>query len=155
VMASVDGRAKMAQEMVDMVFSFAELGFHETETSAYLSGILEKNGFTIERGISGIPTAWLAKWGNGKPLIALGSDIDCIPKAAQKPGVADQAPIVEGAPGHGEGDNSGLPLGILSAIEVKKSMERENHPGTLMIRPGVAEEVLGTKAWYIRDGYFK
>jgi len=155
VMASVDGRAKMAQEMVDMVFSFAELGFHETETSAYLSGILEKNGFTIERGISGIPTAWLAKWGNGKPLIALGSDIDCIPKASQKPGVAYQAPIVEGAPGHGEGHNSGLPLVILSAIEVKKIMERENLPGTLMIWPGVAEEVLGTKAWYIRDGYFK
>jgi aminobenzoyl-glutamate utilization protein B len=155
VMRSVDGKAKMAQEMVDMVFSFAELGFQEKETSAYVTGILEKNGFKIERGISGIPTAWMARWGNGKPVIALGSDIDCIPKASQKPGVAYKDPIVQGAPGHGEGHNSGLPLVIISAIEVKKIMEREKLPGTLVIWPGVAEEQLASKAWYVRDGYFK
>jgi aminobenzoyl-glutamate utilization protein B len=155
VIKAVDGKYKMAQEMVDMVFSFSELGFHETETSAYLTSILEKNGFTIERGISGIPTAWMARWGNGKPVIALGSDIDCIPKASQKPGVAYKEPIVEDAPGHGEGHNSGLPLVIISAIEVKKIMEREKLSGTLVIWPGVAEELVGTKAWYIRDGYFK
>src|SRR6188474_60958 len=155
VMTALDQKYKTAQEMVDIVFSFSELGFQETETSAYLTGILEKNGFTIERGISGIPTAWLAKWGNGKPVIALGSDIDCIPKASQKPGVAYKEAIIEDAPGHGEGHNSGLPLVILAAIEVKKIMEREKIPGTLMIWPGVAEELIGTKAWYIRDGYFK
>lgn len=155
VMTAVEGKSKMAQEMVDMVFSFSELGFQETETSAYLTGILEKNGFTIERGVSGIPTAWMARWGNGKPVIALGSDIDCIPKASQKPGVAYKEPIVEGAPGHGEGHNSGLPLVIVSAIEVKRIMERDKLPGTLVIWPGVAEELLGTKAWYVRDGYFK
>jgi aminobenzoyl-glutamate utilization protein B len=155
LMAIIDGKYKTAQEMVDMVFSFSELGFQETETSAYLTNILAQNGFTIEKGISGIPTAWLAKWGSGKPFIALGSDIDCIPKASQKPGVAYKEPIVEGAPGHGEGHNSGLPLVILTAIEVKKLMEREKLPGTLMIWPGVAEEQLASKAWYIRDGYFK
>ena len=152
---AVDQQYKLAQEMVDMVFSFSELGFQETESSTYLTKILEKNGFKIEWGIGGIPTAWLAKWGNGKPLIALGSDIDCIPKASQKPGVAYKEPIVENAPGHGEGHNSGLPLVILSAIETKKIMEREKLPGSLMIWPGVAEELVGTKAWYIRDGYFK
>lgn len=138
-----------------MVFSFSELGFQEVETSKYLTGILKENGFTIEFGVGGIPTAWMARWGNGKPVIALGSDIDGIPKASQKPGVAYKEPIVEGAPGHGEGHNSGLPLVILSAMEVKKIMEREKLPGTLIIWPGVAEEVLGAKAWYIRDGYFK
>jgi len=155
VIAGMDGRAKEAQVMVDQVFSFAELGFQETETSAYLTGILEKNGFTIERGIAGIPTAWTAKWGNGKPVIALGSDIDCIPKASQKPGIVWREPIVEGAPGHGEGHNSGQAVIILAALELKKVMEREKIPGTLMIWPGVAEEQIGTKAWYIRDGYFK
>lgn len=155
VIKSLDGKKKNVQEMVDMVFSFSELGFHESETSAYLTDILKKNGFVIEKGIAGIPTAWMAKWGNGKPIIALGSDIDCIPKASQKPGVAYKEAIVENAPGHGEGHNSGLPLVILSAIEVKKIMEREKLPGTLIIWPGVAEELVGTKAWYIRDGYFK
>lgn len=155
VLKALDDKKKTAQEMVDMVFSFSELGFQETESSAYLIGILERNGFTIEKGIAGIPTAWMAKWGNGKPVIALGSDIDGIPKASQKPGVAYKEPIVEDAPGHGEGHNSGLPLVILSAIEVKKIMEREGISGTLMIWPGVAEELVGSKAWYIRDGYFK
>lgn len=155
VMKSLDEKQKTAQEMVDMVFSFSELGFQEIETSAYLTQILEKNGFTVERGISGIPTAWMAKWGNGKPVIALGSDIDGIPKASQMPGVAYKEPIVEDAPGHGEGHNSGLPLVILSAIEVKKIMEREGITGTLVIWPGVAEELVGSKAWYIRDAYFK
>ena len=155
VMRSLDDKKKTAQEMVDMVFSFSELGFQETETSAYLTNFLEQNGFTVERGIAGIPTAWMAKWGNGKPVIALGSDIDGIPKGSQKPGVAYKDPIVADAPGHGEGHNSGLPLVILSAVEVKKIMEREKMAGTLVIWPGVAEELVGTKAWYIRDGYFK
>ncbi len=73
--------------MVDMLFSFGELGMQEFETSKYITGILKENGFTIKEGISGIPTAWIATWGNGKPVIAIGSDLDCIPKASQKPGL--------------------------------------------------------------------
>lgn len=147
-------QTKLAQVMVDKVFSFAELGFHEFETEKYLTTMLEKNGFSIERGISGIPTAWIARWGSGKPVIAIGSDIDCIPKASQKPGVVYHDPIVEDAPGHGEGHNSGVPLNIIAAIAVKEIMERENIQGTLMLWPGVAEELLATKAYYTRDGYF-
>ncbi len=73
----VDSMKKQIQVMVDSVFSFGELGFQDVETSKYLTGILEKEGFTIERGVAGIPTAWVASWGSGKPVIALGSDIDC------------------------------------------------------------------------------
>ena len=152
---SVAGHAKDVQVMVDKVFSFGELGFQEFETSAYLTSVLEKNGFSIEKNISNVPTAWMAKWGNGSPVIALGSDLDCIPKASQKPGVAYKDPIVDGAPGHGEGHNSGQAVIIYAAIAMKEMMEKENMPGTLIIWPGVAEEVLGTKAWYVRDGYFK
>lgn len=154
VVTAIESNAKMAQVMVDKVFSFAELGFQEFETSQYLTGILRENGFTIETGISGVPTAWWATWGSGKPVIALGSDLDCIPKASQKPGVAYYDPIVEGAPGHGEGHNSGVPLNILAALAVKDIMEREGLQGTLILWPGVAEELLGTKAYFTRDGYF-
>ncbi len=150
----VDARAKMAQVMVDKIFSFSELGFQEVETSKYITDILKKEGFTIEYGISGVPTAWWAKWGSGKPVIAIGSDIDCIPKASQKPGVAYHDPIVAGAPGHGEGHNSGTPLNVVAALAVKDLMKREKIAGTLIIWPGVAEEQLGTKAYYTRDGYF-
>jgi aminobenzoyl-glutamate utilization protein B len=141
--------------MVDTVFSFGELGFQELETSKYLTGILEKEGFRVEPGLAGIPTAFLATWGQGKPVIALGSDIDDIPQASQKPGVAYHDPIIEGAPGHGEGHNSGMPLNILAAIAVKKIMEREHLSGTIKLWPGVAEELLGTKAYYVRAGVFK
>ncbi len=151
----VESDAKNLQVMVDKVFSFAELGFQEIESSKYLTGILEENGFKIENSISGIPTAWFAKWSNGEgPVIALGSDVDCIPKASQYPGVAYHKPIVEGAPGHGEGHNAGIPMNISAALAVKKIMERENISGTLLVWPGIAEELLGAKAWYVRDGLF-
>ncbi|RLD24136.1 MAG: amidohydrolase [Bacteroidetes bacterium] len=154
VVDKVEGRSKMAQVMVDKIFSFSELGFQEIETSKYITDILKENGFEIEYGISGVPTAWWAKWGSGKPVIAIGSDLDCIPKASQKPGVAYHDPIVAGAPGHGEGHNSGTPLNVVAVLSVKELMERENIPGTLVIWPGVAEELVGTKAYYNRDGYF-
>ena len=153
--SDVDAMHEMAQQMNDMVFSFGELGFQEFETSKYLTGILEKNGFTVERNIAGIPTAWMASYGSGKPVIALGSDIDCIPQASQKPGVAYHDPIIEGAPGHGEGHNSGTPMNITAAIAVKKIMERDHLAGTIRVWPGVAEELLGSKAYYVRAGAFK
>lgn len=155
VVRDVDAMAKQTQVMVDTVFSFAELGFQEYETSKYLTGVLEKEGFKIERGISGMPTAWVATWGSGKPVIALGSDIDCIPQASQKPGVAYHDPLVAGAPGHGEGHNSGVPVHITAAIAVKRQMERAKLPGTIKIWPGVAEELVAGKAFFVRDGLFK
>jgi aminobenzoyl-glutamate utilization protein B len=153
--AEVEAMKKQTQVMIDMLFSFAELGFQEFETARYLTGILEKEGFTIERGVAGMPTAWVATWGSGKPVIALGSDIDCIPQASQKPGVAYRDPIITGAPGHGEGHNSGLPLNITAALAVKRLMQRDKLPGTLKIWPGVAEEQLGGKAPMVRAGVFK
>jgi aminobenzoyl-glutamate utilization protein B len=153
--ADVEAMKELSQQMVDSVFSFAELGFQEFETHRYLVDILRKHGFTVQEGIAGIPTAFMASWGSGKPVIALGSDIDGIPQASQKPGVAYFDPIIEGAPGHGEGHNSGVPLNITAAIAVKRIMEREKLPGTIRVWPGTAEELVGTKAYFVREGFFK
>src|SRR6266508_134589 len=153
--ADVETMRVMTQQMVDQVFSYGELGFQEVETTKYLTAILKQNGFAVQHGVAGIPTAWTARWGSGKPVIALGSDVDCIPQASQKPGVAYHDPIIEGAPGHGEGHNSGTPLNIRAAVAVKRVMEREKLPGTIMIWPGIAEDLLGTKAYYVRAGLFK
>lgn len=155
LLGQIDGMKKQTQVMVDQIFSYGELGFQEFETSKYLTGLLEKEGFKVQRGVAGIPTAWTAAFGSGKPVIALGSDIDCIPQASQKPGVAYHDPLIPGAPGHGEGHNSGQALNITAALAIKKVMEREHLPGTLMLWPGVAEEDLGTKAYYVRAGLFK
>ncbi len=157
ILARVDGNAKLVQVMVDTLFSFGELGFQETETSKYLTDLLEKNGFKVERGTAGMPTGWMATWVSGagaSPVIALGSDLDCIPQASQKPGVAYHDPIVPGAPGHGEGHNSGNALNIVAALAVKDIMIANHMPGTIKIWPGVAEELLGGKAYFVRDGAF-
>ena len=155
VVDGVEKRRKLAQVINDTVFSFGELAYQEFETSKYLTGLLEKNGFSVERGVAGIPTAWVARWGSGRPVIALGSGIDCLPKASQKPGVAYREPLVEGAPGHGEGHNSGQAVNIVAALAVKDLMEREKLSGTLVIWPGVAEELLAGKAFFVRAGMFK
>src|ERR1700753_1495795 len=153
--ASVDANAKQIQVMVDTVFSYGEPGFQEIRTSAYLAGILEKNGFKITRGIAGIPTAWTATWGEGGPLIAMGSDEDDLRGLSQIPGNPNLKPLVPGAPGHGEGHNSGVPLQIAAALAVQSVMEENHIKRRLMLWPGIAEELLGAKAFYVRAGLFK
>ena len=152
----VEDDAKMVQEIVDMLFSFGELGMQEFETQRYLTGILEEHGFAIELGVAGMPRAWTARWSNGtgEPVIALGSDVDGIPQSNQKPGVAYRDPILSMAPGHGEGHNSGQAVNIVAALNVKELMERERIDGTLLIWPGIAEEQLGSKAFFVREGVF-
>jgi len=153
--ADVESRARFTQQMIDQIFSYGELGFQEVETSRYIVDLLKSNGFEVQEGVAGIPTAWVATWGSGRPVIALGSDIDGIPQASQKPGVVCHEPIVPGAPGHGEGHNTGQPVNITAALAVKRIMEREKLPGTIKIWPGVAEEQLGSKAYLVRAGIFK
>lgn len=154
-LAEVDKRQTFTQQMVDQIFSFAELGFQEFETSKYLTELLEKNGFQVERGVAGVPTAWVATWGSGKPVVGFMTDIDCIPRASQKPGVAYHDPILKDAPGHGEGHNSGMAVNVTAALVLKAMMQKHGIKGTLKLYPGVAEELLGTKAYYIRAGLFK
>ncbi|MCR5879135.1 amidohydrolase [Phenylobacterium sp. J367] len=155
--AGVEARARLAQQMNDSIFSFGELGFQEVETSRYITDVLEKNGFTVTRGVSGMPTGWVATWTNktGGPVVALGSDIDGIPKASQTPGIPWRQPQVEGAPGHGEGHNSGQAVNVVAALAVKEIMQKEGIAGTLMLWPGVAEELVAGKAFMVRDGVFK
>lgn len=152
---SVDRMATLTQQMVDQLFSYGELGFQEVESSRYLVGLLREHGFQVTEGVAGIPTAWSATWGSGKPVIALGSDIDGIPQSNQKPGIPWRDPLVEGAPGHGEGHNSGQAVIITAAIALKQLMQRERLPGTIRIWPGVAEELVATKAWFVREGMFR
>lgn len=153
---AIDANAKLAQVMTDTIFSFGELGFQEIETSKYITGLLEKNGFKVTRGVSGLPTGWTASWtnGTGGPTIAFGSDIDGIPKASQMPGVAKKQPMIEGAPGHGEGHNSGQAVNVVAALALKDIMTKKGINGTLLLWPGVAEELLAGKAYMVRDGVF-
>jgi aminobenzoyl-glutamate utilization protein B len=151
----IDGLADLTQQMVDSIFSFAEPGFQEYETKRYCTDILRARGFTVTENVAGMPTAWTARWGSGKPVIALGSDVDSLLGTSQKPGVPRQEPFIEGAPGHGEGHNTGIPLSITAALALKKVMEREKIPGTILVWPGIAEELIGGKAQFAKAGVFK
>ena len=152
--ADVDAHAKQIQVGIDQIFSYAEPGFQEFRTSAYLQDLLAKNGFKVTKGVAGIPTAFTATWGEGGPLIALGSDIDNLLGTSQYPGLPYLKPMVEGAPGHGEGHNSGMPLIVAAAIAARDVMIKNHIKGRLMVWPGVAEELLGSKAYYVKAGLF-
>jgi aminobenzoyl-glutamate utilization protein B len=155
VTREIDSRARFTQQVVDQIFSYSELGFQEVESSRFLTALLRDSGFTVEEGILDVPTAWIAWWGQGRPVISLSSDIDGIPQSSQWPGVACRAPMVVGGPGHGEGHNAGLALNITAALAVRAVMRRERLAGTIRILPGVAEELAGMKAYYVRAGLFR
>ncbi len=155
VLSEVESMEKLSQEMVDMVFSFSELGFEEVWTVEYITGILEAEGFEIQRGCSGMPTCYVASWGSGSPVIGFMGDIDGLPETSQKPGVAYQDPLIPGGPGHGEGHNSAPAVDIVAAIATKRVMERHGLSGTLKVIPGVAEELVASRTYMVNDGLFE
>jgi aminobenzoyl-glutamate utilization protein B len=152
--AEVEQRRTLTQQIVDSLFSFSEIGYQELETQRYLTALLERNGFTVERGVAGMPSSWIARWGSGHPTIALGADVDGLPTTNQTPGVLTRRELVPGAPGHGEGHNSGPALVVTAALAAKAVMERERLTGTLVVWPGIAEELLAGKAYFVRAGVF-
>ena len=138
----------------DNIFYFAELGMQEIESSKLMTEILEEEGFTIERALSGMPPAFMAVYGSGKPVIAIHTEFDSTPGNSQTPEVTEHRPLVEGAPGHAEGHNVNAAVMIGAAFAVKKTMEEFNLGGTLKIIGAPAEEQLLSRPYLVRDGYF-
>src|SRR5688572_14317969 len=155
VAAEVAGMQKLSQEIVDMVFSFSELGFQEQRTVAYLTGILEREGFRITRGCAGMPTCYVATWGTGVPVIGIMGDIDGLPETSQKPGIPWQEPLIPGGPGHGEGHNSAPAVDLVAAIATKRVMQKYSIPGEIRVIPGVAEELVASRTYMVNAGMFK
>ncbi|MCP5110184.1 MAG: amidohydrolase, partial [bacterium] len=150
----VEARRTFTQRIVDTLFSFSELGYEETNSSEYLIGILEKEGFEVTRGVAGMPTSFVASWGSSKPVIGYMADIDGLPETSQKPGVAYHAPLIAGGPGHGEGHNAGQAVNITAVLVLKTLMEEHNIPGTVRVYPGIAEELLGSRTYMVNAGLF-
>jgi len=145
---------KLSQEIVDMVFSFSELGFQEVWTAEYLTDLLRREGFTVETGCAGMPTCYVATWGSGNPVIGFMGDIDGLPETSQKPGVAYEDPLIPGGPGHGEGHNTTPAVDLVAAIAVKRVMERHGLPGQIRVIPGVAEELVASRTYMVMGGMF-
>src|SRR5262245_40041092 len=99
---SVDAHATELIALSDQVWAFAETALRETRSAALLADYAEKQGFRVERGIAGLPTAFVASYGTGRPVIAVLGEYDALPGLSQK-AVPERAPAVEGAPGQGCG----------------------------------------------------
>lgn len=156
IATDVAGMQELSQEITDMVFSLGELGFQEHETVDYLTGILEREGFTIERGCAQMPTCYVASFrqGSGGPVIGIMGDIDGLPETSQTPGVPWHKPLIEGGPGHGEGHNSAPAVDLVSAIALKRIMQKYDIPGEIRVIPGVAEELVSSRTYMVNAGMF-
>ena len=149
----IENNKQLIVEMSDKIWDFAELGLIEFKSSALLADELEKHGFRVERGIAGMPTAFIATWGEGKPVIGIMGEYDALPGLSQKR-VPWKETLEKGKPGHGCGHNIHGTSGMAAAIAVKKAMENYGTKGTIKFFGCPAEENFSGKVFMVREGYF-
>lgn len=141
-------------EISEKIWKFAEVGLQEYKSSSLLSETLDREGFTVQRGVAGMPTAFVASYGKGKPVIGVLGEYDALPGLSQK-AIPKKEPVTSGAPGHGCGHNIHGTSGMAGAIAVRKAMEAHGIKGTVKFFGCPAEETLVGKVFMVRDGVFK
>ena len=140
-------------EVSDRIWQFAELGLQEFKSSSLLAEELRRAGFKAEMGVAGMPTAFVATYGSGKPVKGVKGEYDALPGLSQKP-VPRKDPLVEGAPGHGCGHNIHGASGMAGAIAAKVAMEAYGLKGTIRFFGTPAEESASGKVFMVREGVF-
>ena len=138
----------------DKIWEFAELGLQEYKSSALLIETLENEGFSVEKGLAGMPTCFVATFGSGKPVIGILAEYDALPMISQNSRTPVQKPLVEGAPGHGCGHNLMGTAAVAAAIATKKTMEEHALEGTIKVYGSPAEEMLVSRPYMVRAGLF-
>lgn len=150
----IDKKAEELTEIAIKIWEFAELSYEEFNSSRLLIDKLKSEGFEVEEGVAEMPTAFLAKWGEGKPVFGFLGEFDALDSLSQTREIATKYPIQEGAPGHGCGHNV-LGAGSLgAALAVKDYMMETNRKGTVMYFGCPAEEGAGSKQFMARAGVF-
>jgi aminobenzoyl-glutamate utilization protein B len=130
-----------------------ELGFLEENSSGLLQSHLKENGFTIESGVAGMPTAFVATYGQGSPVIGILAEFDALPGLSQDT-VPYRKPLVDGAPGHGCGHNVFGVGSVSGAVAISKWLAENGKTGTIKVFGTPAEEGGGGKVYMVRDGVF-
>ena len=136
------------------IWELAELGLIEFKSSALLADELERNGFKVERGVAGMPTAFVASWGNSKPVIGVLGEFDALPGLSQKK-VPFKDPLTLGSPGHGCGHNIHGTSGMTAALAIKNAMQKHRIEGNVKFFGCPAEENFNGKVFMVREGCFK
>ncbi|HWQ50248.1 MAG TPA: amidohydrolase [Terriglobales bacterium] len=150
----IDKNGAPFDEAADFLWQNPELGMEEKKSSAKLMALLEKYGFAVEKGVAGMPTAFVATWGKGGPVIGFSAEYDALPGLSQEVGTGKKA-LREGAPGHGCGHNLLGTTAIYAAIATKQLLEEKKLPGTLKVFGTPAEELCIGKPFMARAGLFK
>ena len=153
VVASVEKHKKELTGISDNIWSYAELALVEHQSSRALSDYAEKNGFKVERGVAGMPTAFVATYGSGKPRIGILGEFDANAGISQKAQPTKEARIT-GAPGHGCGHNLFGTGSLGAAIAIKELMEKKKLKGTVVFIGTPAEETIFGKTYMARAGLF-
>ena len=141
----------------DAIWSYAELGLEEYKSSKLLADTLEGASFKVDRGVAGMPTAFVASWshGTGKPVIGFLAEYDALPMISQKAGASIQDPVVPGAPGHGCGHNTMGAMQALTLITMQDIIRKRGLNCTLKYFGSPAEEMAVSRPYMIRAGLFK
>jgi aminobenzoyl-glutamate utilization protein B len=138
----------------DKIWSWAELAFEESKSAKALAEYAEINGFKVERGVAGMPTAFIATFGSGKPVIAILGEYDALPGLSQK-ATPEKNPLMDGAGGHGCGHNLFGVGSLAAAISTKEWLIKNNIKGTLKFFGTPAEEKYFGKLYLAREGAFE
>ncbi|ARV13409.1 amidohydrolase [Gilvibacter sp. SZ-19] len=151
IMASVAKHQKKLIEISDAIWANAELAFQETKSSKILADYAEANGFKVEKNIGGMPTAFVATYGSGEPVISILGEFDALPGISQK-AQPTKEPLEAGAGGHGCGHNMFGTASLGAAIAIKELMEAGKISGTVKFMGTPAEEKFFGKLWMIEAG---
>lgn len=142
-------------EAEQKIWNTPELSMQEFKSSAVLMDLLEENGFQVERGAAGMPTAFIASYGEGRPVIGINAEYDALPGLSQKAEPLTKEPVVEGAPGQGCGHNLLGAGGAKAAIAIKNAMEEFGLGGTVKVLGTPAEELCLGKPFMGKAGCFE
>jgi aminobenzoyl-glutamate utilization protein B len=152
--ASVEAQGASLVSLADQVWGFAETALRETRSAALLADHAEKQGFQVERGVAGMPTAFVASYGQGRPVVAVLGEYDALPGLSQK-AVPERAAVRQDAPGHGCGHNLFGAASLGAAIAVKELIATGRLAGTVRFYGTPAEEAIGGKVYMARAGIFR
>ncbi len=147
----------LESQMADMameLWKYSEIALTETRSAAYLADILEREGFRVTRGVAGMPTAFVAEWGSGSPVVGVLAEYDALPNIGNE-AVPRREPRADGTPhGHGCGHNLFGSASVASAIALKRTLDEQDIQGTVRLYGTPAEETIVGKVYMARDGLF-
>lgn len=151
--ASIQSKYDQLTELSDKIWAFEEVAFQETQSAAALVAYAEANGFKITKGVAGIPTAFVAEYGSGSPIIGIMGEFDALPGLSQNK-VPYKDPMNEGGAGHGCGHNMFGVASLGAATAIKELIESGELEGTVRFYGTPAEEKFFGKLWMVREGLF-